>query len=110
MQAVSNNSSSNPLKVASLPVTQSDLKELKEKLLKEIKIMLHDQPKPPKRKWLKNKAVMDLLEISPGTLQVLRDNGTIAHTRLGRNIYYDPDDIEKELQRRKAKGRTRPNY
>jgi hypothetical protein len=110
MQAVPNNTSDNPLKLASRQVTQTDLKELKEELLKEIKIMIHDQPKPPKRKWLKNKAVMDLLEISPGTLQVLRDKGTIAHTRLGRTIYYDPDDIEKELQRRKANGRTRTHY
>jgi hypothetical protein len=110
MQAVPNNSSVNPPKMISRPVTQADLKELKEELLKEIKIMIHDQPKPAKRKWLKNKAVMDLLEISSGTLQVLRDNGTIAHTRLGRNIYYDPDDIEKELQRRKANGRTRTDY
>ncbi len=32
--------------------------------------------------------IMQLLHISPRTLQTLRSNGTIPHTRLGRKIYY----------------------
>ncbi len=92
------------------PVTIADLdafgKSLKTELLKEIRILLRDIPQPAKRKWLKNKAVMEMLEVSAGTLQTLRDTGVIPHSRIGKAIYYDPDDIEKEIQRRKSCGRN----
>lgn len=41
--------------------------------------------------------IMQLLHISPRTLQTLRSNGTIPHTRLGRKIYYRRQDIENIL-------------
>jgi hypothetical protein len=41
---------------------------------------------------------MQLLHISPRTLQTLRSNGTIPHTRLGRKIYYRRQDIENILR------------
>ena len=42
--------------------------------------------------------IMQLLHISPRTLQTLRSNGTIPHTRLGRKIYYRRQDIEDILR------------
>lgn len=42
--------------------------------------------------------IMQLLHISPRTLQTLRSNGTIPHTRLGRKIYYRRKDIENILR------------
>ena len=42
--------------------------------------------------------IMQLLHISPRTLQTLRGNGTIPHTRLGRKIYYRRQDIENILR------------
>lgn len=42
--------------------------------------------------------IMQLLHISPRTLQTLRSNGTIPHTRLGRKIYYCRQDIENILR------------
>ena len=42
--------------------------------------------------------IMQLLYISPRTLQTLRSNGTIPHTRLGRKIYYRRQDIENILR------------
>ena len=42
--------------------------------------------------------IMHLLHISPRTLQTLRSNGTIPHTRLGRKIYYRRQDIENILR------------
>lgn len=42
--------------------------------------------------------IMQLLHISPRTLQTLRSNGTIPHTRLGRKIYYRRQDIENILR------------
>lgn len=42
--------------------------------------------------------IMQLLHITPRTLQTLRSNGTIPHTRLGRKIYYRRQDIENILR------------
>ena len=42
--------------------------------------------------------IMQLLHISPRTLQTLRSNGTVPHTRLGRKIYYRRQDIENILR------------
>src|SRR6186713_3214468 len=99
MQASSDKLSQMVTRPVCQPVTRKDLlvfkTELKEELLKEIKLLLKDQPQPPPKKWIKNKAVIDILEISQGTLQHLRDNGTLAHARIGRLFYYDPQDIEK---------------
>ena len=41
---------------------------------------------------------MQLMHISPRTLQTLRSNGTIPHTRLGRKIYYRRQDLENILR------------
>lgn len=42
--------------------------------------------------------IMQLLHISPRTLQTLRSNGTIPYTRIGRKIYYLRQDIEQVLR------------
>lgn len=47
--------------------------------------------------WLDNQDVCMLLNISPRTLQTLRDNGTLAYTKISHKIYYKPADIEKIL-------------
>jgi len=45
--------------------------------------------------WLDNQDVCLLLGISPRTLQTLRDNGTVAFSRIGHKIYYKPEDVER---------------
>ncbi len=45
--------------------------------------------------WLDNQDVCLLLKISPRTLQTLRDNGTLAFSRINHKIYYKPEDVEK---------------
>jgi hypothetical protein len=95
-------------------VRVSDLEVLKkdivEELLKGIKILITGQPQETKKKWLKSREVRSLLDISPGTLQTLRDKGTIPHCKVGGIFYYDPEEIDKEIQRRKSKGRNHPEY
>lgn len=92
-------------------VTREDLffviKELKTELLQEVKLLVQGQPQPPPKKWLKTREVRKLLDLSPGTLQTLRDNGTIPYSKLGTNFFYDTDDINRELERRKSIGRNR---
>ncbi|KAA6348327.1 hypothetical protein EZS27_004217 [termite gut metagenome] len=47
--------------------------------------------------WLDNQDVCMLLNISPRTLQTLRDNGTLAYSQINHKTYYKPQDIEKVL-------------
>ena len=45
--------------------------------------------------WLDNQDVCQILNISPRTLQTLRQNGTLAYSQLEHRIYYKPEDIER---------------
>lgn len=47
--------------------------------------------------WLDNQDVCMLLNISPRTLQTLRDNGTLAYSQINHKTYYKPQDVEKAL-------------
>ena len=47
------------------------------------------------KEWLDSDDVCRLLCISPRTLQTLRDNGTLAFTKIGNRTYYRPDDVER---------------
>jgi len=95
------NVNSRPRVYSNQLVTIDDLQIFKEELLVSIKaIILGNLPQPAK-KWLKSYEVKELLNISPGTLQTLRSNGTIPYTRIGSIIYYDLEDINKVLAARK---------
>ena len=54
--------------------------------------------------------IMQLLHISPRTLQTLRSNGTIPHTRIGRKIYYLRQDIEQVLRNNYVMYNIRRHY
>ena len=47
--------------------------------------------------WIDNQDVCQMLNISPRTLQTLRDNGTLAYSQINRKVYYKPEDVEKTL-------------
>ncbi|HVU97768.1 MAG TPA: helix-turn-helix domain-containing protein [Puia sp.] len=98
--------------MANRPVTVTDLelhfRKFKLEILKEISLMVSDQPKATPARWLKNKAAAALLGVSLRTLQDLRDKGIVPHSRIGRIIYYDPEDIQQEIERRKSRGRSHP--
>ena len=47
---------------------------------------------------LDNQDVMQMLRISPRTLQTLRSNGTLAYTRIRNKIYYIKSDVEQILR------------
>jgi len=77
-------------------LTTDDLYQFKTELLEEMKSILSN-PQPSK-KYLRSTEVMELLQLSPGTLQNLRVNGTLPYTKLGGIIYYDEDDINNVLE------------
>ena len=47
--------------------------------------------------WLDNQDVCQMLNISPRTLQTLRDNGTLAYSQINHKVYYKPEDVESIL-------------
>ncbi|WP_321285805.1 helix-turn-helix domain-containing protein [uncultured Sunxiuqinia sp.] len=48
--------------------------------------------------WLDNQEVMELLKISPRTLQNLRDSQSLAFSKVGGKIYYKASDVEDYLK------------
>ena len=77
-------------------ITREDLNEFRTLLLNDLKEIMHSKTQQTK-KWLKSNEVRKLLNISPGTLQNLRINGTLTYTKIGGTIYYENQDIEKLL-------------
>ena len=63
--------------------------------------------------WMDIQDVCRMLNISPRTLQTLRDNGTLAYSQINHKTYYRPEDVQRivsvvEDRRKEArfKGRT----
>jgi hypothetical protein len=78
-------------------VTKEDLKQLKTEMLSEIR-QLMKPGQSENRQCLKSADVRKLLNISPGTLQNLRINGTLRYTKIGGMMYYKMEDITKLLE------------
>ena len=78
-------------------ITSDDLREFKIELLDEIKDLLSQKNSGKLKKFLKSSEVMDMLQISPGTLQNLRTNGTLPYIKVGGLIYYDSEEIHKVM-------------
>lgn len=78
-------------------ITREDLYLFKSELIRELRELLTAPTAQPK-KWLKSYEVREMLGVSPGTLQNMRINGTIAYTKIGGLIFYDYDDIMKLME------------
>ena len=82
-------------------ITPEDLNEFKIELIEEIKKLFRQTGIQPVKQVLKSPDVRKLLNISPGTLQSMRINGTLPFSKIGGVIYYDYDDIQKMLTNNK---------
>ena len=78
-------------------ITREDLKQFKSELLEEIRQIMKPGQGQSKQ-WLKSVDVRKMLNISPGTLQNLRINGTLRYTKIGGMMYYKLEDIHKVLE------------
>lgn len=78
-------------------ITPDDLRDFKLELLEDIKKLLTTQAQGKLKKYLKSSEIMDLLQISPGTLQKLRIEGTLPYTKVGGIIFYDSEEIQKVM-------------
>jgi len=88
--------------MAATIITTEDLIEFKKELLEDIKKIFESQSTTQNKKWLKSAEVRELLNISPGTLQNLRINGTLSYTKIGGIMYYDNQDIDKIMEKNKV--------
>lgn len=84
-------------------VSQQDLENLKNEILREIealrKLLEHITGMfSPPRQWLKSYEVRELMGISGGTLQNMRNNGTLASKKVGGLMYYKYSDILKLME------------
>ncbi|MEP7238747.1 MAG: helix-turn-helix domain-containing protein [Ferruginibacter sp.] len=77
-------------------ITTQDLLQFKNTLIQEIKLML-DDARGQEQKLLKSAEVCKMLRISAGTLQGLRKNNLIPHSKIGGTYYYPFKDIAKML-------------
>jgi len=81
-------------------VTVADLEEFKTAILDSIRQIVKQSTGP--KKWLKSSEVRKMIGISPGKLQAIRESGLLAFTRIGGNIYYDPNDLFKLFEENKV--------
>lgn len=85
-------------------ITVEDLEKFEERIIESITTLINEKvsPKPKEEKtWLKSHNVQRLLNISPGTLQNLRVNGTIPYSKVGGVIFYDKEDIIRVMEENK---------
>jgi hypothetical protein len=75
-------------------ITSDDLREFKMELLDDIKNLLSKQATGNLKKYLKSSEILDMLHVSPSTLQNLRINGTLPYTKIGGIIFYDAEEIQ----------------
>ena len=80
-------------------LTTDDLYDFKIELLDELKALFGQHKQAQQKKWLKSTEVRRLLNISPGTLQHLRLNGTLPYTKIGGTLYFSTTDIETVLSK-----------
>lgn len=83
-------------------LTTDDLREFKMELLQEFQEIISKQTPGTNKQYLKSSEVMEWLQVSPGTLQTLRINGTIPYTKMGGIIYYDAEEIQQILEKNKV--------
>ena len=89
--------------MAATIITTEDLYDFKLELLEELKKLLQEKKTVKTKKYLKSAEVMEMLKISPGTLQNLRINRTLPFTKIGGIILYDYSEILRILQENKFK-------
>lgn len=83
---------------ASQLVTVDDLQELRRNILNDLLNALKPSLQPTMKKWLKSHEVRKMLKISPGTLQTLKNKGTIKYAKIGGVHFYDLEEIQKLLE------------
>lgn len=88
-------------------VTIADLQDFKADLLQQLSKIVSENLNPGPKKWIKSAEVRELLNISPGTLQNLRDTGELPFTKVGGIIFYETKEIQKMISKNKVAASSR---
>lgn len=70
-----------------------------ERFIQRVANMPHLKDVRKTNEWLDHYDVCRKLRISKRTLQTLRDNGTLAYTKIGNRTYYLPEDVERIVRK-----------
>ncbi|QES88489.1 helix-turn-helix domain-containing protein [Rhizosphaericola mali] len=76
------------------------LYDFQQKLLIEIRIALKEKKHPIEKEWIKSNEIKKMLGISHGTLQTLRNNGSIPFSKIGGVIFYSKEELNKILKQK----------
>lgn len=60
----------------------------------KVERLYREQEDLGEKEWLDSDDVCRLLCISPRTLQTMRENGTLAYTKISHKVYYRPEDVK----------------
>ena len=77
--------------------TREDLELWKNELVQEVKNLIKGEIPQPE-KWVKSGRAREILNCSPGTLQNLRQNGTLEFSKVGGTLYYSMESILETLE------------
>ena len=65
-----------------------------EDFAKKVERLCREHEDLGEREWLDSDDVCKLLCVSPRTLQTMRENGTLAYTKISHKVYYRPEDVK----------------
>lgn len=65
-----------------------------DRFVSRMDVICHRHGEKKMSEWMDNQDVCRMLNISPRTLQTLRDNGTLAYSQINHKTYYRPEDVE----------------
>ena len=90
-------------------LTTDDLREFKQEMLAEIKLLLSDLSalKPADKKYLKSLELQEILDMSPASLQNLRNARVLPYTKIGGTFYYEWDDIVQLMDKVKKPAKAK---
>lgn len=80
-------------------ITKQDLLEFEKRIQQKLESILSSNSGFPKKQWLRNKDLKEMLGLSDGTIQNLRVNGTLKYTKLGGLYFYRLSDVEEILEK-----------
>lgn len=89
-------------------ITTEDLRLFKTELFSELRELLKPQA-PTQKRWLKTYEVQEMIGLSPGTLQTMRNNGSLKYTKIGGLVFYEYDDIMKMMEVQKSGAKAAKN-
>lgn len=79
-------------------ITMEDLRQFKTDFLEEMKGIIGQKKESQNKQWLRSSEVRKMLNISPGTLQNLRINGTLPFRKIGGSMFYNKSEIDQIME------------